>query len=170
VLKYDDVMNRQRKVVYEERRRVLKGEDMHDRVRTMIQDVVSAYVVGATDGFPEDWDLEKLWTALGTLYPISLDRDQLVKDAGGVEGLTTDSLTKLVVADALSAYDEREEQLGPEVTRELERRVVLSCWTASGARTCTRWTTSARASACGPTPSATRWWSTSARATTCSTR
>ena len=126
VLKYDDVMNRQRKVVYEERRRVLKGEDMHDRVRTMIQDVVSAYVVGATDGFPEDWDLEKLWTALGTLYPISLDRDQLVKDAGGVEGLTTDSLTKLVVADALSAYDEREEQLGPEVTRELERRVVLS--------------------------------------------
>jgi preprotein translocase subunit SecA len=126
VLKYDDVMNRQRKVVYEERRRVLKGEDMHDRVRTMIRDVASAYVVGATDGFPEDWDLEKLWTALGTLYPISLDRDQLVKDAGGVEGLTTDSLTTLVVADALSAYDEREEQLGPEVTRELERRVVLS--------------------------------------------
>jgi preprotein translocase subunit SecA len=119
-------MNRQRKVVYEERRRVLKGEDMHDRVRTMIRDVASAYVVGATDGFPEDWDLEKLWTALGTLYPISLDRDQLVKDAGGVEGLTTDSLTTLVVADALSAYDEREEQLGPEVTRELERRVVLS--------------------------------------------
>jgi preprotein translocase subunit SecA len=126
VLKYDDVMNRQRKVVYQERRRVLEGEDMHERVRTMISDVVTAYVVGATDGFPEDWDLEKLWTALGTLYPISLDRDDVVKQAGGVEGLTTESLTQLMVADALSAYDEREEQLGPEVTRELERRVVLS--------------------------------------------
>jgi preprotein translocase subunit SecA len=126
VLKYDDVMNRQRKVVYEERRRVLEGEDMHERVRTMISDVVSAYVAGATDGFPEDWDLEKLWTALGTLYPISLDRDEVVKQAGGVEGLTTESLAQLVVADALSAYDEREQQLGPEVTRELERRVVLS--------------------------------------------
>jgi preprotein translocase subunit SecA len=126
VLKYDDVMNRQRTVVYQERRRVLEGEDMHDRVRTMITDVVSAYVAGATDGFPEEWDLEKLWTALGTLYPISLDRDAVVEQAGGVEGLTTESLTHLVVADALSAYDEREEQLGPEVTRELERRVVLS--------------------------------------------
>ena len=126
VLKYDDVMNRQRKVVYQERRRVLEGEDMHERVRTMISDVVTAYVVGATDGFPEDWDLEQLWTALGTLYPISLDRDEVVKQAGGVEGLTTESLTSLIVVDALSAYDEREEQLGPEVTRELERRVVLS--------------------------------------------
>ena len=126
VLKYDDVMNRQRKVVYQERRRVLEGEDMHERVRTMISDVVTAYVVGATDGFPEDWDLEKLWTALGTLYPISLDRDEVVKQAAGVEGLTTESLTSLIVSDALSAYDEREEQLGPEVTRELERRVVLS--------------------------------------------
>nr|CAA9352540.1 MAG: Protein translocase subunit SecA [uncultured Nocardioidaceae bacterium] len=126
VLKYDDVMNRQRKVVYQERRRVLEGEDMHERVRTMISDVVTAYVVGATDGFPEDWDLEQLWTALRTLYPISLDRDEVVKQAAGVEGLTTESLTSLIVADALSAYDEREEQLGPEVTRELERRVVLS--------------------------------------------
>jgi preprotein translocase subunit SecA len=126
VLKYDDVMNRQRKVVYQERRRVLEGEDMHERLRTMISDVVTAYVVGATDGFPEDWDLEKLWTALGTLYPIGLDREEVVKQAGGVEDLTTESLTKLIVTDALSAYDEREQQLGPEVTRELERRVVLS--------------------------------------------
>jgi len=126
VLKYDDVMNRQRTVVYAERRRVLEGEDMHERVRSMITDVVSAYVAGATDGFPEEWDLAQLWTALGTLYPIGLDREEVVEQAGGVEGLTTESLTALVCADALSAYDEREEQLGPEVTRELERRVILS--------------------------------------------
>jgi preprotein translocase subunit SecA len=126
VLKYDDVMNRQRKVVYEERRRVLEGEDMHERVRTMISDVVTAYVRGGTEGFPEDWDLEALWTALGTLYPIALDRDEVVRKAGGVEGLTTESLAETVVADALAAYDEREAQLGEEVTRELERRVLLS--------------------------------------------
>src|SRR6202044_1811250 len=84
VLKYDDVMNRQRKVVYEERRRVLEGADLKGQVATMTDDVIGEYVVGATaDGFPEEWDLDKLWRALKQLYPISMSVDDVVAEAGG---------------------------------------------------------------------------------------
>ena len=71
VLKYDEVLNRQRTVIYDERRKVLEGADLHEQVRHMIDDVVEGYVVSATaDGYPEEWDLDQLWTALGTLYPV----------------------------------------------------------------------------------------------------
>src|SRR5919106_1153665 len=60
VLKYDDVMNRQRQVIYAERRAVLEGADLHEQVRGMIDDVIEGYVTAATDGFPEEWDLEAL--------------------------------------------------------------------------------------------------------------
>ena len=71
VLKYDEVLNKQRTVIYDERRRVLAGEDIGEQIEHMLGDVVSAYVDGATaEGYAEDWDLEKLWTALGTLYPV----------------------------------------------------------------------------------------------------
>ena len=73
VLKYDEVMNKQRTVIYEERRRVLDGEDLHVQVQNMITDVITAYVDGATaQGYAEDWDTDTLWTALKTLYPISV--------------------------------------------------------------------------------------------------
>ncbi len=126
ILKYDDVMSRQREVIYTERRRVLEGENLQEWVRTMIQDVTSAYVTGATDGFPEEWDLEQLWTALGTLYPVSLTIEGVEEEADGREGLSRELLQELVAEDALAAYDKREEELGEEITRELERRVVLS--------------------------------------------
>ena len=67
VLKYDDVMNRQRQVIYAERRAVLEGEDVHEQVQTMIDDVITGYVAAATDGFAEEWDLEQLWAALAAL-------------------------------------------------------------------------------------------------------
>src|ERR1700716_1440790 len=71
VLKYDEVLNRQRQVIYAERRRVLAGEDLHDQVAHMIDDTIKAYVAGATsDGYAEDWDLDQLWTSLKQLYPI----------------------------------------------------------------------------------------------------
>ena len=74
VLKYDEVMNQQRTVIYEERRQILEGEDMEGQVESMITDVVTAYVDGATaEGYVEDWDLEQLWTALKTLYPVGID-------------------------------------------------------------------------------------------------
>jgi preprotein translocase subunit SecA len=127
VLKYDEVLNRQRTVIYEERRRVLDGADLHEQVVHMINDVVTGYVEGATaDGYPEDWDLEQLWTALRSLYPISLTIEDVIEEAGGDRsGLSTEQLTELLTTDAQAAYEAREEELGPEVLRELERRVVL---------------------------------------------
>ncbi len=126
ILKYDDVMSRQREVIYGERRQVLEGADLHEQIRGMIDDTVEGYVAGATEGFPEEWDLEKLWTALKTLYPVSLTIEQLEEEAGGIEGLSRDQLLEDLKADAHKAYDGREEALGDEVMRELERRVLLS--------------------------------------------
>jgi preprotein translocase subunit SecA len=128
VLKYDEVMNKQRTVIYDERRKVLDGADLSDQVRAMIDDVLRGYVEGATaDSYAEDWDLEQLWTALKTLYPISLTIEEAIETAGGRKNdLTREFLVEEIVADAHAAYDEREDTLGSEVLRELERRVLLS--------------------------------------------
>jgi preprotein translocase subunit SecA len=128
VLKYDEVMNKQRTVIYDERRQVLEGKDLSDQIRPMITDVVTSYVEGATaSGYPEEWELDQLWTALKTLYPISLTLDEAIEQAGGEKAdLTREFLVEELVADAQAAYDQREEELGAEVLRELERRVLLS--------------------------------------------
>jgi len=128
VLKYDEVLNKQREVIYAERRKVLAGEDLHEQVRNMIDDVISGYVTAATaEGYPEDWDLDKLWTALRTLYPIGPSVADLEEEAGGDRSaLSTEFLVAQLQADAQEAYDRREAGLGAEVMRELERRVLLS--------------------------------------------
>jgi preprotein translocase subunit SecA len=128
VLKYDDVLNRQRHVIYGERRTVLEGADLHEQIRQMIDEVVTAYVAGATsDGFPEEWDLDQLWTAFRDLYHPKLTVADLIEEAGGEKaGLSADFITEVVRADAQAAYDHREAELTAEVMRELERRVVLS--------------------------------------------
>ncbi|MFN8173035.1 MAG: preprotein translocase subunit SecA [Candidatus Nanopelagicales bacterium] len=128
VLKYDDVLNRQRLVIYAERRQVLEGADLQDQVRTFIEDTVAGYVRAATaDGYPEDWDLDQLWTALKQLYPVGVTIEELEQSSGGDRGgLTSEFLVSELVEDAQRAYDRREESLGEEVTRELERRVILS--------------------------------------------
>ncbi|WP_066932956.1 preprotein translocase subunit SecA [Microtetraspora fusca] len=128
VLKYDEVMNRQRKVIYAERRRVLEGADLHEQVRGFVTDVIDDYVKAATaEGFAEEWDLDKLWKAFGQLYPISLTVEQLVQEAGGDrEDLNAALIAEKIKADALEAYQRREEELGSEAMRELERRVILS--------------------------------------------
>ncbi len=126
ILKYDDVMSRQREVIYGERRQVLEGADLHEQIRGMIDDTVEGYVVGATEGFPEEWDLAKLWTALKTLYPVSITEAELEDEVGGVENLSREFLMSELKDDAQRAYDAREEALGEEVMRELERRVMLS--------------------------------------------
>ena len=124
VLKYDEVMNKQRKVIYDERRRVLDGEDLHVQVQNMITDVITAYVDGATaQGYAEDWDKETLWTALRTLYPISVTPESIAAEHGD---LTRETLKAAVLTDAEAAWKRREETLTSPVTRELERRVVLS--------------------------------------------
>jgi preprotein translocase subunit SecA len=128
ILKYDDVMNRQRHVVYKERRRVLEGADLHDQVQDMLDETIQGYVQGATaDGFAEDWDLDALFTALRTLYQTELTEEDLIEEAGGDRaGLTQDFLIERLTTDAREAYARREEGLGSEIMRELERRVVLS--------------------------------------------
>src|SRR5579872_230968 len=84
VLKYDDVLNRQRKVIYGERRKVLEGADLHEQIRQMVDEVVAGYVAGATaDGYPEEWDLDKLWRAFHQLFPIGISVDDVVEEAGG---------------------------------------------------------------------------------------
>ncbi|REE72064.1 protein translocase subunit secA [Rhodococcus wratislaviensis] len=133
VLKYDEVMNQQRTVIYNERRQILEGKDMEGQVEKMITDVVTAYVDGATaEGYVEDWDLEQLWTALKTLYPVGLDYKELVGDSddGETNDITAEELRETLLKDAHDAYARREAEIdgvaGEGSMRELERRVLLS--------------------------------------------
>ncbi|ABK74020.1 preprotein translocase subunit SecA [Mycolicibacterium smegmatis] len=133
VLKYDEVMNQQRKVIYAERRRILEGENLAEQAHKMLVDVITAYVDGATaEGYAEDWDLETLWTALKTLYPVGIDhRDLIDSDAVGEPGeLTREELLDALIKDAERAYAEREKQIeaiaGEGAMRQLERNVLLN--------------------------------------------
>jgi preprotein translocase subunit SecA len=127
VLKYDDVMNRQREVIYGERRLVLEGKDITDQVAEFMSETAGAYVDAATaEGFAEDWDLEKLWTALKVIYPISFTIQELEEEVGSRAGLDTDFLKTRILEDLSAAYQKRETSLGSEVMRELERKVLLS--------------------------------------------
>lgn len=127
VLKYDDVMNRQREVIYRERREVLEGADIKDQVLTFIEDTIRGYVgVATSEGFPEEWDLNQLWTVLKSTYPISFTVEDLEKEVGGRTGFDADFLAQRITDDILAAYAKRESELGVEVTRELERKILLS--------------------------------------------
>ena len=127
VLKYDDVMNRQREVVYGERREVLEGADIQEQVKTFIVDTITAYTESATsEGFGEDWDLDTLHTALKALYPISFTIEELIADVGGRSGLDQSFILDRILGDVEKAYEAREENLTPTVTRELERKILLS--------------------------------------------
>lgn len=127
VLKYDDVMNRQREVIYRERREVLEGADIKEQVTGFIEDTIRGYVGAATnEGFPEEWDLDQLWTALKATYPISFKVEDIEAEVGGRTGLDTDFLTAKVLDDIFAAYAKREQDLGAEVLRELERKILLS--------------------------------------------
>lgn len=126
VLKYDDVMDRQRKVIYAERRAVLEGKDLEEQIRGFLDDTITGYVNGATEGFGEEWDLDALWTALRQIYPVSVDEKALIEESGGIDHVDREQLVETLVADARAAYDTREQEVGEEIMRELERRVVLS--------------------------------------------
>ena len=133
VLKYDEVMNQQRMVIYDERRRILEGEDLRQQSHDMLVDVITAYVDGATtEGYAEDWDLEQLWGALRTLYPVGVDHHDLIdSDAVGEAGeLTREELLDILVADAEKAYAIREADIdavaGAGSMRQLERNVLLN--------------------------------------------
>ncbi|MBU2073915.1 MAG: preprotein translocase subunit SecA [Actinobacteria bacterium] len=124
VLKYDDVMDRQRKVIYAERRQILEGADLEAQIRTFIDDVVTGYVTGATQ--EPEWEVDQLATALRQIFPLTLDLEAMAAAVDGAVNLDRDELIEALKADAHKAYDAREAELGEEVMRELERRVILS--------------------------------------------
>ncbi len=127
VLKYDDVLNTQRKVIYAERRRVLEGEDLQEQMRLFLNNVIEGYVTAATsEGFAEDWDLEQLWRAAQALYPVTITIHEVEQAAGGRQGVTSEILRDELISDAHHAMDQRERELGGQTMREVERRVVLS--------------------------------------------
>ncbi|MBF6150129.1 MULTISPECIES: preprotein translocase subunit SecA [Nocardia] len=133
VLKYDEVMNQQRTVIYAERQRILAGEDMEGQVQSMITDVITAYVDGATsEGYVEDWDLAKLWTALKTLYSVGIEYQDLTGETedGEIGELSREELLEAILEDAHDAYARREKEIddlaGPGSMRNLERQVLLS--------------------------------------------
>ena len=127
VLKYDDVMNRQREVIYGERRLVLEGEDISKQVQTFLADTLVAYVNAETaEGFGEDWDLDRLWQALKLIYPIGFTPEELVAKVGSRAAIDADYLANEILEDATAAYEKRQSELGENVLRELERKVLLS--------------------------------------------
>ena len=127
VLKYDDVMNRQREVIYGERRLVLEGEDISAQVQTFLADTLIAYVNAETaEGYGEDWDLDRLWQALKLVYPIGFTAEEMIAKIGSRAALDVDYLADQILEDATAAYEKRQLELGAGVMSELERKVLLS--------------------------------------------
>ena len=127
VLKYDDVLNRQREAIYGDRRRILEGDEIAGRVSQFLEETIT-YLVESALATKEDVNqsLKTLWTDLKSVYPISLEIDEVLAEAGSVSRLTSNFLAKEILSDAKIAYQKRSESIGEVGMRELERRVVLS--------------------------------------------
>jgi preprotein translocase subunit SecA len=122
VLKYDDVMNTQRQVIYTERQKILQGEDFKDEALNMVRDVVSATVrrLAPEEIFNEEWDLDMVLAGLAEVYPTRITRPELE------ETVTANELEGRAVEDAIALYDDKERSLGSQVMRQLERLVLLN--------------------------------------------
>jgi len=122
ILKYDDVKNTQRSIVYEDRLRILEGEDLKDQALEMVGEVIAGIVAQFANAevFPEEWDLEGLHGALAAIYPTQLGVERLR------EFHDANELSETIVQEALEQYAAREAQLGEEVMRQLERIVLLN--------------------------------------------
>ena len=123
VLKYDEVLNKQRQVIYDVRRRILEGEDLHEQTLGFLGDVVSAIVAEyCPEGvYPEEWDLDGLFTALATIYHTEIRKEDL-----DLEAIDHAELEAMLLEDAERAYKAREDEFGPELLGELERQVLLT--------------------------------------------
>lgn len=122
VLQYDDVMNKQREIIYKERRNVLEGEDVHSEILDMIDktiDRVLSYYI-PEGSYPESWDLKALEERFVNIF----HPDKKV-EVGNVEDLTKESLKEIIKNEALRLYDEKEKLVGEERMRELERIILL---------------------------------------------
>ncbi|MCS5734939.1 preprotein translocase subunit SecA [Herbiconiux daphne] len=127
VLKYDDVLNRQREAIYSDRRHILEGDNLQDRSQKFLEEVIDEIISDhAAAGNGDDWDFDALWTELKTLYPISITIDEVIAEAGAKGRVNREFVSREILSDAKIAYQRREETLGEAAMRELERRVVLS--------------------------------------------
>ena len=122
VLKYDDVMNTQRQVIYTERQKILQGEDFKDEALNMVRDVVSATVrrLAPEEIFNEEWDLDMILAGVAEVYPTRITRPELE------ETVTAKELEDRAVEDAIALYEDKERSLGSQVMRQLERLVLLN--------------------------------------------
>ena len=120
VLEYDDVMNQQREIIYEYRDRILEGEDMSEIARAQIADAIERIAREYMPGeYQEDWELDALFDQLGQIYDVSYEVDDVK------EGTDRETLVEQLREDVVEAYDEREEELGDELMRALERFMLL---------------------------------------------
>src|SRR5699024_10498186 len=102
-------------------------QDLAEQVQTFITEVITGVVTDATaGGVPEDWPLDQLWRDLATIYPISITVEDVIEEAGNRTRITSEQVLEEVLSDARLAFQQREQDLGEETMRELERRVVLS--------------------------------------------
>ena len=121
VLEYDDVMNQQREVIYEFRDRILEGKDMSQQARENMRGVIERLVAEYTQGdTPQDWDIRELFLQLDQILPLSFGPEDI-----NVMGMERSDLVDTIVEEAIEAYDDKEEELGPDLMRELERHVLL---------------------------------------------
>jgi preprotein translocase subunit SecA len=122
ILKYDDVMNTQRSVIYEERTKILEGEDFKDEAIDMVTEVVTRTVeqLAPEHMFSEEWDPEAIITGLGDVYPTRITKGDLEQLSSSVE------LAEMTLSDALELYELKEQQIGSQYMRELERLVLLN--------------------------------------------
>lgn len=126
VLKYDEIMNKQRKVVYSERKKVLFGVDISLQIKNFINNVVADYISNFTFGTENsELDLEKLIRGLKSIYPVSISSDELVDAAGGEKLVNDEFLIRELSADAQIQYQNREEFAGEKIIREIERNITL---------------------------------------------
>jgi preprotein translocase subunit SecA len=123
VLKYDDVINKQREVIYEERNKILDGASLRDNALGFIDDVVRGTIAEFVNPeiHPEEWELDALFTQMKTIYST-----KLTKGSFAIEELTTIDLEEAFLEEAHKVYEEREATIGEEEFREIERRVLLS--------------------------------------------
>ena len=126
VLKYDDVLNRQREVIYTDRKHILAGDDIAERVETFMEDVIVSIVDQHIQDSSGDWNLDALWAELKNIYPVGLEISEVLEEAGNRAKLTKKWLAEEILSDARLAYKNRADQIGEAGIRELERRVVLS--------------------------------------------
>ena len=127
ILKYDDVMNRQREAIYADRLQILEGEDISKTFDAFLSEVISDNIQrNLIESNASDWDLEALWNQLRIVYPISLEIAEVIAEAGSRAKLTSKFLTEEIISDARIAYGKRTSEIGESLMRELERRVMLS--------------------------------------------